>query len=251
MPTSLPEPPPPQEDKQEWMATFSDMVTLLLVFFVLLLSMSTTEIKKSDAVLGSMRQTFGGKDNHIPVTTGSLNSTDESQTSVAVMELQKIRQEILKSQENTFNAIKSYITKKSVEGEMSAVLDEGTITLTLGDGVLFKKGEVELAPEADKYLKPLLDIIMANREMTVSIKGYTDNDEVPEGARYKDKWELSALRSVNVLRWFINNKINPLRLSATGMGDLNPIFPNDTPENQAKNRRVEFNLERTIHEPKK
>lgn len=251
MPTNLPDPSPPEEDKQEWMATFSDMVTLLLVFFVLLLSMSTTEIRKSDAVLGSMRQTFGGKDNHIPVTTGSLNSQDESQTSVSVMELQKIRQEILKSQKNTFDAIKSYITKKSVDGQVSAVLDEGTITLTLGDGILFQKGEIELAPEADKYLQPLLDIIMSNREMTVSIKGYTDNDEVPEGARFKDKWELSALRSVNVLRWFVDHKINPLRLSATGMGDLNPIFPNDTPANQAKNRRVEFNLERTINEPKK
>ena len=30
------------------------------------------------------------------------------------------------------------------------------------------------------------------------------------------------------------------------VGDLNPLFPNDTPENQARNRRVEFSLERQV-----
>ena len=30
------------------------------------------------------------------------------------------------------------------------------------------------------------------------------------------------------------------------MGDLHPLYPNDTPENQARNRRVEFTLERKV-----
>lgn len=43
-----------------WMATFSDLVTLLLTFFVLLLSFAKTETAKYEAALGSIRNAFGG-----------------------------------------------------------------------------------------------------------------------------------------------------------------------------------------------
>ena len=43
-----------------WMATFSDMVTLLLTFFVLLLSFAKTETAKYESALGSIRNAFGG-----------------------------------------------------------------------------------------------------------------------------------------------------------------------------------------------
>lgn len=246
----IPEPEPIEEEDTSWMATFADMVTLLLVFFVLLLSMSTIEIKKFQSVFGSVRDSFGGLDNDVVVVSGQQPQDSEDSTSKAVMELQRVRQEILQSQENTFNAIKSYLSKKAVEGEVSAILDEGIIVLRIGEGLLFEQGKASLSPQASKQLTPILEIIKANREMVVSIKGYTDNNPVPVGSRFKDNWELSALRAVSVLRWFIDHKINPLKLTATGMSDLNPLFPNDTPENQAKNRRVEFSLERTISEQK-
>ena len=95
-------------------------------------------------------------------------------------------------------------------------------------------------------LRSLLNIFMQERDQTINIKGYTDNSPVPPGKRYKDNWELSALRAVNVLRWFVDAGVPIVRLTATGMGDLNPLFPNDTPENQARNRRVEFSLERQV-----
>ena len=50
----------------------------------------------------------------------------------------------------------------------------------------------------------------------------------------------------HVLRWFVDAGIPFVRLTATGMGDLHPLYPNDTPENQARNRRVEFTLERKV-----
>ncbi len=246
--SDLPEPEEQEEESADWLATFSDMVTLLLVFFVLLLSMSTVEKVKFLSVSGSLRDAFGGIDQKVIVVSGSTNSTTEY-TSIAVMDLERIKREILKSQENTFDAIKSYLVRKAVDGKVSAVLDEGTITMTIGDGLLFEEGKETLIPEAEEVLLPILEIVKANRDMNVSIKGYTDDVEV-SGEIYKDNWELSALRAVNILRWFVQNEVNPLRLNATGMGDLNPRFPNDTPENRAKNRRVEFILERTIHGPK-
>lgn len=241
----IPEPEPDEPEDMAWLATYGDMVTLLLVFFVLLVSMSTVEVKRFQSVFGSMRMAFGGL-SASEIAGGQMQSNIDSNTQQSVQDLMRIRQELLKNQENVFNAIQSYLSKKNVEGDVGAVLDEGTITLTIGDSLLFAPGSEELSEGAEEQLETILEIIEANREMTVNIKGYTDDSTIPEGARFKNNWELSALRAVNVLRWLIDHGIDPLRITATGMGDLNPRFPNDSPENKAKNRRVEFCLERQV-----
>lgn len=242
---NIPEPEPDEPEDMAWLATYGDMVTLLLVFFVLLVSMSTVEVKRFQSVFGSMRMAFGGL-SASEIAGGQMQSNIDSNTQQSVQDLMRIRQELLKNQENVFNAIQSYLSKKNVEGDVGAVLDEGTITLTIGDSLLFAPGSEELSEGAEEQLETVLEIIEANREMTVNIKGYTDDSAIPEGARFKNNWELSALRAVNVLRWLIDHGIDPLRITATGMGDLNPRFPNDSPENRAKNRRVEFCLERQV-----
>lgn len=241
----IPEPEPDEPEDMAWLATYGDMVTLLLVFFVLLVSMSTVEVKRFQSVFGSMRMAFGGL-SASEIAGGQMQSNIDSNTQQSVQDLMRIRQELLKNQENVFNAIQSYLSKKNVEGDVGAVLDEGTITLTIGDSLLFAPGSEELSEGAEEQLETILEIIEANREMTVNIKGYTDDSAIPQGARFKNNWELSALRAVNVLRWLIDHGIDPLRITATGMGDLNPRFPNDSPENRAKNRRVEFCLERQV-----
>ena len=46
---------------------------------------------------------------------------------------------------------------------------------------------------------------------------------------------------MEIVRYLIENKnINPNRISLKGYGEFNPIVPNDTPENKAKNRRVDI-----------
>lgn len=242
---NLPEPEQDEPEDMGWLATYGDMVTLLLVFFVLLVSMSTVEVKRFQSVFGSMRMAFGGL-SASEIAGGQMQSNIDSNTQQSVQDLMRTRQELLKNQENVFNAIQSYLSKKNVEGEVGAILDEGTITLTIGDSLLFAPGSEELAEGADEQLQTILEIIESNREMTVNIKGYTDDSPIPQGMRFKNNWELSALRAVNVLRWLIDHGIDPLRVAATGMGDLNPRFPNDSPENKAKNRRVEFCLERQV-----
>jgi outer membrane protein OmpA-like peptidoglycan-associated protein len=43
-----------------------------------------------------------------------------------------------------------------------------------------------------------------------------------------------------VVRWLVDAGVDSSRLEAKGYGDSRPIVPNLTPDNRARNRRVQF-----------
>ncbi|MCD6083772.1 OmpA family protein, partial [Candidatus Aerophobetes bacterium] len=53
-------------------------------------------------------------------------------------------------------------------------------------------------------------------------------------------WELSAARAISVANYLIQKGISPERIGVIGYADTRPLFPNDTPEHRALNRRVEI-----------
>lgn len=72
--------------------------------------------------------------------------------------------------------------------------------------------------------------------MNVTIEGHADSTG-PEAYNQK----LSERRANAVMKYLVNTVgIDQDRLTSIGHGESRPAYPNDTPENQAKNRRVEF-----------
>lgn len=228
-----------EEPNDEWLATFADICLLLLIFFILLFSLSTIDPTKFMNSFGVIKGAMGGDD--------ALSSASEGKGDAGKLEESiKIRKEMLEAQKQTFNEIRSFLVEQGVEGKIGAVLDEGVITLRLGANILFGQFDDAMPAGSSKILDVLVSILVKKREQNIDIRGYTDNQEPPEGLRFKDNWELSALRSVAVLRYLLSKGIESTRLTATGFADLNPLLPNTTEENRARNRRVEFVLERTV-----
>ena len=72
--------------------------------------------------------------------------------------------------------------------------------------------------------------------MKVQIDGHTDSVGTD---KYNQK--LSERRANAVMKYLVNKVgIEANRLKAVGYGESKPAYPNDTKENQSKNRRVEF-----------
>ena len=116
--------------------------------------------------------------------------------------------------------------------------------LRLPSEVLFAPGSAELTAQGREAVATLKNFFIKNADQTINIKGYTD--DVPPRGRYADNWELSSMRAVNVLRYLLDLGLSAERMTATGLSDLEPLYPNTTPENRAKNRRVEFVLEKSV-----
>jgi len=83
-------------------------------------------------------------------------------------------------------------------------------------------------------------------DQRISIRGFTDDVPPSRNSRFKDNWEISSLRAVYVLRYLMQLGIEQNRLTATGLADLEPLYPNNSSENRARNRRVEIVLEKQV-----
>lgn len=227
------------DEASEWLMTFADLTTLLLVFFILLFSMSVIDQKRFTDSFLTVRQVFGGKDR-------DLLTTPVRQDDAAIMDSVRLQKQLIESQRKVFSDMRTFMNQKGVEGVVGAVFDEGVITLKVPSAVLFGKGEVEVSPQGEALLRVLRDFFLKNKTQTINIKGYTDDTLPSQDSRFKDNWEISAMRAVNTLRFFVRSGIESNRLTATGLGDLDPLLPNTSEENRAKNRRVEFVLERKV-----
>nr|WP_210285942.1 peptidoglycan -binding protein [Aureimonas jatrophae] len=114
--------------------------------------------------------------------------------------------------------------------------------------VLFSSGADVLQTAGQDEMRQLAAaIIQLNREIPsdinwiIRVDGHTDDVPVSSG-RFADNWQLSTARAAAVVRFLIQNGVPANRLAATGFGEFQPLVAGDTPEDRARNRRIELKL---------
>jgi flagellar motor protein MotB len=103
-------------------------------------------------------------------------------------------------------------------------------------GIYFDVNKDIVKPESYGTLKEISAILNEVPDVKVKIVGHTDAD----GDDNKNK-DLSKRRAAAVKAELVKTfGVNTDRLEIDGMGESQPVAPNDTPVNKALNRRVEF-----------
>jgi len=99
----------------------------------------------------------------------------------------------------------------------------------------FDVNKAAIKPESAPFMKQLADFLNENPKISIEIDGHTDNDGGDAANR-----ALSQARAEAVKTRLIALGIKATRLTARGFGATKPIKPNNTAEDKAENRRVEF-----------
>jgi chemotaxis protein MotB len=74
-------------------------------------------------------------------------------------------------------------------------------------------------------------------------------DDAPlKSKRFHTTWELTAARAVATVEFLVSLGVPASTLTAAGAGEFDPVAPNDSPENRARNRRLEIALLPTADE---
>ncbi len=105
------------------------------------------------------------------------------------------------------------------------------------NNIFFTPREATLLPESYAELDRLAEFLQNNPSIRIEISGHTDNPNKPEYSL-----RLSEARANAVFEYLVSKGIDKNRMQPKGYGGSKPLAPNDTPENMAKNRRVEFTI---------
>lgn len=210
----------PEENLEEWMTTYSDMVTLLLCFFVMLVAASKVDAVMFEQIRTGIAREFMDRQVDQPITLLIADLNDDLKT---------LR---LDERDNLLG-----------DDHLGVVLD-------LNANTFFDSGSAELKPEATPILTRLASTLKLKQYniFRFEVQGHTDDNPI-NTERFPSNWELSSARASAVTRFLINHGIDETRLRAVGMSDIQPRFPNrdaygvPIPHNQERNRRVVIRMD--------
>jgi outer membrane protein OmpA-like peptidoglycan-associated protein len=104
--------------------------------------------------------------------------------------------------------------------------------------VFFATLNDRILPKSFPVLKAVADALRATRDIRrLSVEGHTDSQG--DDAFNLD---LSQRRANNLVKYLIEQGIEPSRLEPVGFGETRPIHSNQTARGRASNRRVEFRI---------
>ncbi len=237
-----------------WMATFSDLVTLLLTFFVLLLSFAKTESAKYEAALGSIRNAFGGNVLKHGEVIQRGKSPDDSPTMIEsqdpirpfpidflTMEGILDKHEINRESDETLSMVKKDLSEYQLADNVEVHEMAEGVKVMVKDKIYFQEGSVvprKIPIEVfDKLIKMLSD-----NDWTLYVLGHASRGEVASSNADTDAFMLSAQRAAAVARSLIKRGVKPDRVTTTFFGDTRPdkVLSSTGQQDQSLNRRVEF-----------
>jgi len=112
-----------------------------------------------------------------------------------------------------------------------------TIKIDRLEGVHFDFDKYAIRPAGKKILDEDIALLKRDPSLDISIEGHCD---IVGGDAYNQR--LSQKRADAVYAYFLGNGISADRMQTVGFGRSRPLVPNDTPDNRAKNRRVEIRI---------
>ena len=202
-----------------WVIPYGNLMTILMIFFLVLYAFSfVVSGVKFERIVQSLQKDVGGEVNK------------EYMARV----IKKARErEAAQEMDGLFD-------ERGLKKFANVEIDKEGIKVIFQSPVVFDLAKAELKPEIISVLSEVAKVIkdMPNE---VVVEGHTDDKPVTSG-EFRSNWELSAARAFSVINYFIEQGVDPRRLSAIGYGEYRPLYPNDTEEHRAYNRRIEIDI---------
>jgi chemotaxis protein MotB len=235
-------------NRERWLISYADFITLLFAFFVVMYSVSSVNQGKYKVLSDTLTGVFNAPQRAInPVTVGDPQPGDPrpaleqviapvvspAPPGTANADDPTARGQALRDIANDFaNTFESQIN----QGLITVETNKNWIELSLSNSLLFTSGDAEPNFEAFPIVESLADIL-AGGDNAIRVEGFTDNRPITTSA-YPSNWELSAARAAAIVRLLAVNDVDPRRMAAVGYGEYQPVARNDVPEGRQRNRRV-------------
>jgi len=209
-------------NRDRWMISYMDMLTILLIFFVSVAAQSMHLLpSKATAAKATTRS-----QSPAPALTPAALPTVALPVIAATLEPEH-HEALLAAQ------------KSLAQHGLDLRLEPRGLVISLPQAILFPSGEDRVGPKALPLLSQIADVLrgLPNK---VSLEGHTDSVPI-HNRHFKNNWDLSIARSVKIMELLTQRYgIPDSRLYLASYGAYRPTVPNATEEGRSRNRRVEI-----------
>ncbi|MCA1906649.1 MAG: OmpA family protein [Desulfarculus sp.] len=235
-----------------WMATFSDLCTLLLTFFVLLLTFANMDVQKFREMLGSVQNAFGVQtmvkgeyqaaispqpaQHPTPGDPGGFRATAPSLTTAPPPGMSEAATEA--EAEGMAQQVRELVRSSGMGDMVDVNASSRGVRLRVKGKILFEPGQAQVLDGAKKFLDGIVQV-MNRHSFYLTVEGHTDSTPIST-AQFPSNWELSAARATAVLRYLVGRGVSENRVSAIGYASNYPLASNSSEDGRNQNRRVEF-----------
>jgi chemotaxis protein MotB len=213
-------------NKDRWLLSYADLLTLLLAFFVVMYSVSKVDAERLAKVSSGLDVAFNSSNNSpgplsssLPDSLPGVLPTEGAVELVTSEPPVPVEQVLAKFLPDSFD-----VSAESADW----------FEISIGSSLLFGVGSATLRGN-----NPVIDILPVLRLASgdIVVEGHTDNQPIAT-QQYPSNWELSAARAAAVVRILEGQGLAASRLAALGLGASRPMASNERAVGRTQNRRV-------------
>ncbi len=123
---------------------------------------------------------------------------------------------------------------------LTVEVKDGKVYVSLSNKLLFASGSTKIDANGQNALAGLANVLKDQEDLTIMVEGHTDDVPVSNLGAIKDNWDLSVMRSTEVVRLLVANGVEPTRIVPAGHGEFIPKVGGSSSEARASNRRTEI-----------
>lgn len=257
-----------EPNAERWLITYADLMNNLLIFFIMLYAMSATDLNKFKTFIYSFKDTFNTNDvtdisygsdvNSILDTSVDFSGGDSSGADISgeTSGQEGVGGDTSNSGNGdyTLTDLDEFIKKISVLIKENGYTDQITVEkvneyvyFRFSEGVLFYPNQAVLKDGSSKALDLIGDIIVKTySEISyIEIAGHTAWVPIDETTTDFSSWDLSAERSLTVLKFLVQEcNLPKTKMAIIGYSSTHPYTDGTTEAEKALNRRVEIRISR-------
>ena len=217
----------PAQDR--WLVSYADFITLLFAFFATMYAISSVDAHKLTKVAHALQVAFDDstRGRSIASGTGMLPERGARLTPGSEANLD-VRQIVTRE-----------LATELAAHRIDVSLDRRGLILSIPEAALFGLGSDEMSLPAQALMARVASTVAPLRN-PIQVEGHTDDLPI-HTARFRSNWDLSTSRATRVIELLIERgRIEPRRLSAAGYAEFHPRVVSHSPDDRARNRRVDL-----------
>jgi chemotaxis protein MotB len=234
-----------KENHDRWLVSYADLMTLLFAFFVVMFASTQTDHARAKRISQAVEKALqsGSTPPKIAALLGGAVSDAGHGTPMLPAPALKTELPVPQTPVTDLAAAESLLRgnlqKEVAAGSVAIHVEERGVIISLNSAIFFSQGDDTIDPRVYPTLAQVADIINGLPN-ALRFEGHTDSIPI-SNARFKSNWELSAARSIAMLRLFNERyRVARDRMAIVGYADTFAIDSNETPAGRNRNRRVDI-----------